>query len=126
VAIATSPTTRSIQGTASTEQQQSFYGYGWAVDGEGVYSHGGSEGTYAWVDPSRQIVGLVLTRVSAGAIPCAVREGCGRRLPRQAVRRLRATLIPRTATANWNSSEAPQRHEERRDSFLCALRFFAL
>jgi len=28
VAIATSPTTRSIQGTASTEQQ-SFYGYGW-------------------------------------------------------------------------------------------------
>jgi len=45
------------------------YGYGWHVDEDGVLSHGGSDGTWAWVDPERGIVGLVLTQSPGGAIP---------------------------------------------------------
>jgi len=45
------------------------YGYGWTLDGDGIYSHGGSDGTFAWVDPSRQIIGLVFTQTPSGANP---------------------------------------------------------
>ena len=45
------------------------YGYGWALDGTGIYSHGGSDGTFAWVDPSRNIIGLVFTQTPRGANP---------------------------------------------------------
>lgn len=45
------------------------YGYGWMLDGNGVYSHGGSDGTFAWVDPVRNIIGLVLTQTPRGANP---------------------------------------------------------
>lgn len=45
------------------------YGYGWQLDGDGIYSHGGSDGTFAWVDPSRQIIGLVFTQTPRGVNP---------------------------------------------------------
>lgn len=45
------------------------YGYGWSVSAEGVYSHGGSDGTFAWVDPGRQIIGLVFTQTPRGRNP---------------------------------------------------------
>lgn len=45
------------------------YGYGWRLDGDGIYSHGGSDGTFAWVDPSRQIIGLVFTQTPRGVNP---------------------------------------------------------
>ena len=45
------------------------YGYGWGVDSTGVYSHGGSDGTFAWVDPARGIIGMVLTQTPNGTQP---------------------------------------------------------
>ena len=45
------------------------YGYGWEIGSDGVYSHAGSDGTFAWVDPSRQIIGLVFTQTPRGANP---------------------------------------------------------
>ena len=45
------------------------YGYGWMLDGNGVYSHNGSDGTFAWVDPGRHIIGLVFTQTPRWANP---------------------------------------------------------
>lgn len=45
------------------------YGYGWRLDGNGIYSHGGSDGTFAWVDPGRNIIGLVFTQTPRGTNP---------------------------------------------------------
>ena len=45
------------------------YGFGWAVNNDGVYSHGGSDGTFAWVDPNAEVVGLVLTQSRRGKNP---------------------------------------------------------
>jgi len=42
------------------------YGLGWSVDDRGVFGHSGSDGTAAWVDPVREIVGIVFTQ-SPGA-----------------------------------------------------------
>ncbi|MGH7460150.1 MAG: serine hydrolase domain-containing protein, partial [Longimicrobiales bacterium] len=38
--------------TPETAADAGGYGYGWRVESDGVYSHGGSDGTFAWVDPS--------------------------------------------------------------------------
>ncbi len=48
--------------------RQAFYGFGWRVT-NGVHAHGGSDGTYGWVDPRRQIIGLVFTQSPGGANP---------------------------------------------------------
>ncbi|HVS12817.1 MAG TPA: serine hydrolase domain-containing protein [Thermoanaerobaculia bacterium] len=45
------------------------YGFGWAVSADGSFGHGGSDGTWAWVDPAREIVGLVFTQSPGGDIP---------------------------------------------------------
>jgi len=45
------------------------YGFGWRVERDGTYSHGGSDGTWAWVDPAREIVGIVFTQSAGGKIP---------------------------------------------------------
>jgi CubicO group peptidase (beta-lactamase class C family) len=45
------------------------YGYGWMIAADGTYSHGGSDGTFAWVDPARAIVGMVLTQSPGGTNP---------------------------------------------------------
>ena len=43
------------------------YGYGWRIT-DGTYSHGGSDGTNAWVDPERGIIGLVFTQTPSGRV----------------------------------------------------------
>ncbi len=46
------------------------YGLGWAVQKAGAMaSHSGSDGTYAWMDPKRKVVGLLLTQSPGGKIP---------------------------------------------------------
>jgi CubicO group peptidase (beta-lactamase class C family) len=45
------------------------YGYGWTTAEDGSFGHGGSDGTWAWVDPAREIVGLVFTQSPGGRIP---------------------------------------------------------
>jgi CubicO group peptidase (beta-lactamase class C family) len=45
------------------------YGFGWGVDANGIYSHGGSDGTFAWVDPTNQVIGMVFTQTPAGRNP---------------------------------------------------------
>jgi CubicO group peptidase (beta-lactamase class C family) len=41
------------------------YGYGWSTSG-GIYGHSGSDGTDAWIDPEREIIGLVFTQTPRG------------------------------------------------------------
>ena len=41
------------------------YGYGWSTR-DGTYGHGGSDGTDAWIDPEREIIGLVFTQTPRG------------------------------------------------------------
>lgn len=45
------------------------YGYGWYVASDGRYSHSGSDGTHAWVDPDRQLIGIVFTQSVGGTNP---------------------------------------------------------
>lgn len=42
-------------------EDASYYGYGWRL-ADGTYGHGGSDGTNAWIDPQREIIGLVFTQ----------------------------------------------------------------
>ncbi|MCG8467675.1 MAG: beta-lactamase family protein, partial [Gemmatimonadetes bacterium] len=48
--------------------EASYYGYGWRL-GDGAFGHGGSDGTNAWIDPERQIIGLVFTQTPSGNNP---------------------------------------------------------
>jgi len=64
VELMTSPKIR-IAGEGS---EASYYGYGWRI-ADGTYGHGGSDGTNAWVDPERGIIGLVFTQTPRGANP---------------------------------------------------------
>jgi len=45
------------------------YGMGWVVDRDGTFSHTGSDGTAAWVDPERDLIVLVLTQTPRGRNP---------------------------------------------------------
>jgi CubicO group peptidase (beta-lactamase class C family) len=45
------------------------YGYGWMIAADGTYSHSGSDGTYAWVDPSHDLFGIVFTQSPGGLNP---------------------------------------------------------
>ena len=47
------------------EDEASYYGYGWRL-ADGTYGHGGSDGTNAWLDPDREIIGLVFTQTPRG------------------------------------------------------------
>jgi CubicO group peptidase (beta-lactamase class C family) len=47
------------------------YGYGWQVSRDGVFSHTGSDGTAAYVDPGRGLVVLVFTQSPDGRNPRA-------------------------------------------------------
>lgn len=69
IALMTSPQTASIYSEQEKEQRDSFYGYGWSVSKDGVFSHGGSDGTFAWVDPNHQIIGLIFTQSPGGKNP---------------------------------------------------------
>lgn len=63
------PETVKLMTSRQTPEGQSSYGYGWSVSEEGVYSHGGSDGTFAWVDPARGVIGIVLTQTPRGRNP---------------------------------------------------------
>lgn len=46
------------------------YGLGWKVlEEQGTFSHSGSDGTFAWVDPQLDVVGLVLLQAQGTTIP---------------------------------------------------------
>ena len=45
------------------------YGYGWNVARDGTFSHTGSDGTGAWVDPGHDLIVLVFTQTPRGANP---------------------------------------------------------
>ena len=45
------------------------YGLGWQIATDGAYSHAGSDGTMGWVDPSREIIGIVFTQSPGGINP---------------------------------------------------------
>jgi len=69
IETATSPQTRSLYSEEQRRTMTNFYGYGWSVSANGVYSHGGSDGTFAWIDPAGKIIGLVFTQSPGGRIP---------------------------------------------------------
>ncbi|HIM30040.1 MAG TPA: hypothetical protein EYG57_10805 [Planctomycetes bacterium] len=58
--------TTSAFAPADRDNRSSFYGLGWAVNRRSVFSHSGSDGTMAWIDPQRQLIVLVFTQ-SPGA-----------------------------------------------------------
>ena len=45
------------------------YGYGWSVAEDGTFSHTGSDGTGAWVDPRNDLIVLVFTQTPRGRNP---------------------------------------------------------
>ncbi len=45
------------------------YGYGWAVAEDGTFSHTGSDGTAAYVDPNHDLIVLVFTQTPRGTNP---------------------------------------------------------
>ena len=45
------------------------YGYGWRVEEDGTFSHTGSDGTGAWVDPNQDLIVLVFTQTPRGRNP---------------------------------------------------------
>ncbi len=53
---------------AGEGESASYYGYGWRI-ADGTYGHGGSDGTNAWIDPERGIIGLVFTQTPRGENP---------------------------------------------------------
>ncbi|KPK92884.1 hypothetical protein AMJ80_06250 [bacterium SM23_31] len=69
VKLMTSPQTASIYTPEELERQTSFYGYGWNVGKDGVFSHSGSDGTAAWVDPNNELIVLVFTQSPGGRNP---------------------------------------------------------
>jgi CubicO group peptidase (beta-lactamase class C family) len=42
---------------------------GWVISNDGTFLHAGSWGTFCWVDPNRDIVGLILTQNVGGRNP---------------------------------------------------------
>jgi CubicO group peptidase (beta-lactamase class C family) len=104
VTAGTSPHTRDLYTGEEAAKRNSFYGFGWQVHHDGSFSHGGSEGTFAWVDPQLRIVGLVFTQSPGGDNPRdafrqLVTEAC-EPLPST---RLRRRFFPRA----WRRSQRP-------------------
>jgi len=49
------------------------YGLGWKVqEAGGVFSHTGSDGTFVWVDPQRELIGMLFTQTNGASIPRTV------------------------------------------------------
>lgn len=69
VRLATEPHTRALYSRDERKKHASFYGFGWHVGADGVYSHGGSDGTFAWVDPRHELIGILFTQSPGGTIP---------------------------------------------------------
>ena len=49
--------------------ERTSYGLGWQIAPDGAYSHAGSDGTMGWVDPARELIGMVLTQSPGGRNP---------------------------------------------------------
>ena len=49
--------------------ERTSYGLGWQITPDGAYSHSGSDGTMGWVDPARELIGMVLTQSPGGGNP---------------------------------------------------------
>ncbi len=63
VTEATNPQAEQIKSAAT-------YGLGWSVQKTGeTWSHSGSDGTWVWVDPKREIIGMVLTQTQKSTNP---------------------------------------------------------
>jgi CubicO group peptidase (beta-lactamase class C family) len=62
VELMTTPHTASLYTLAERERRREYYGYGWSVFTDGVFSHGGSDGTNAWVDPNNNLIVLLFTQ----------------------------------------------------------------
>lgn len=58
----TSPQTAPIYTAEEREHRDSYYGYGWNVSRDGIFSHGGSDGTAAWVVPNQKLIVLAFTQ----------------------------------------------------------------
>ncbi len=71
VKLITSPQTASIYTPEEREKRTDFYGYGWSVSKDGVFSHGGSDGTVAWIDPEKKLIILIFTQTRGGGELCA-------------------------------------------------------
>jgi CubicO group peptidase (beta-lactamase class C family) len=68
VALATRPHTRELLPPAEGDGAGG-YGYGWQVLPDGRFGHGGSDGTFAWVDPELDLIGIVFTQSPGGGNP---------------------------------------------------------
>ena len=68
VALMTSP---KIRTNPASSGPPSYYGYGWSISEDGTFSHSGSDGTAAFVDPSRNLIVLVFTQTPRGRNPVA-------------------------------------------------------
>ena len=66
VALMTSPKIRTNPGS---DGPPSYYAYGWSVSEDGVFAHGGSDGTNAFVDPANGLIVLAFTQTPRGARP---------------------------------------------------------
>ena len=66
---ATRPQNAGALSTDALAVRRAFYGLGWSVDRQGVFSHSGSDGTKAWADPQRDLIVLVLTQSPGGVHP---------------------------------------------------------
>jgi CubicO group peptidase (beta-lactamase class C family) len=78
---ATSPQSPPGRVESSPSDAGTRYGFGWMVGKDGSFAHGGSDGTYAWVDPARRLIGVVFTQSPGGDAPRAafrlrVTEAC--------------------------------------------------
>ena len=62
-------TTPKIRTNPNSDGAPSYYGYGWSVSETGVFSHGGSDGTSAFVDRANQLIVLVFTQTPGGRNP---------------------------------------------------------
>jgi D-aminopeptidase len=69
VANATANHTQSVYTPEQRAARSAYYGLGWMVGNDGSFSHGGSDGTHAWVDPRRELIVLTFTQSPGGRNP---------------------------------------------------------
>ena len=62
VKLMTTPHTAALYSPEERDRQKRYYGYGWMVNSDGVVSHGGSDGTIAWIDPGNRLIVLLFTQ----------------------------------------------------------------
>lgn len=70
VEMATNPQTLHVQDAQELEEYDNHYGFGWNVYTDSpIYRHRGSDGTFAWVHPDLEIVGLIFSQCIGGEDP---------------------------------------------------------